>query len=378
MNVKEIDNLYGKKVLVRVGFDITIQDGVVSQTEDWRIKSALPTLEFLREKGAKIIIISHIGRDPEVTIRPVAEYLNKLFPVSFVPEVVGNNVEKAVASLGPGEAILLENLRQDKREIANDDAFAKELASLGDVFVNEAFLVSHRAHASIVGIPQHIPSYFGFQFENEIRELSGILENPKRPLLLILGGAKFETKLPLIEKFLKHADFIFVGGALVNNFFKESGYEVGQSLLDTTADISPIVGNPKLIIPEHVISYGPNGDREINPKEVGKDEKILDIGLSTIESLKEYIDSAGTILWNGPMGNYENGYGKASALLAQYIARSDAYSIAGGGDTVVILEETKMFNKFNFVSTGGGAMLEFLISGTLSGIQAIFNTYGNT
>lgn len=367
-NIKQIKNLKGKRVLVRVDFNLPISNGKVE--DDFRIEKALPTIQYLKKKGAKVIVITHLGKGGD-TLDLVAKTLHKHIAVKFVPRVLGNLVERAVAEMQNGDVILLENLRNDPGEKNCDKTFAETLASYGDVYVNEAFPVSHRGDASIVMLPKLLPAYAGLQMEAEVKNLSKALK-PKHPFLLILGGAKFSTKMPLIKKYLKTADGVFIGGALLNDFLKAEGYEVGKSLVEEgDYGIEKLLKNKKLILPFDVVVK--DGDKliHVDVKEVTKGETILDIGKDSVDMLAPLIKHAKLILWNGPLGKYEDGGGKSTKEILKLIAASRAESIIGGGDTVALISEMKMEKKFTFVSTGGGATLDFLSTGTLPGIKAL-------
>ena len=368
-NIKQIKNLKGKKVLMRVDFNVPIKNGRVE--DDFRIKKALPSIKFLKQKGAKIILITHLGKGGE-SLALVAKALNKYLKVKFIPEVVGEKVTQAVLQMKNREIILLENLRNNEGEQSKNKIFAQKLADLADLYVNEAFSVAHREDSSIVILPKLLPAYAGLQLEAEINNLSLAIKSPAHPFLFILGGAKFSTKMPLIKKYLKTADNVFVGGALLNDFLKAKGYEVGMSLVDEgDFGIDKILKNKKLILPTDVLVK--SGDKLINKKanEVGKDEIILDIGKNSVAMIKPYVQKAKLILWNGPLGKYEAGGAKTTKEILKCVAASSAESIIGGGDTVVLISEMKMENKFSFVSTGGGATLDFLANGTLPGIKAL-------
>jgi phosphoglycerate kinase len=349
----DLGELKDKKIVVR--FDLNIP----SLEDTDRITKSLPTLEFLKNAGAKVIIISHIGRDPQETLGPVAEFMKIPLVKEFDAAVLETN-----------QVIMLENLRQNPGEEANDEAFAKQLASYADVYVNDAFAVSHRAHASVVGIPKFLPSYAGLQLEQEINHLSQAF-HPEHPSILVLGGAKFETKLPVIQKFLPIVDRVLIGGALVNNFYKEMGYEIGSSLIDDSAHIANLVGNSKIIIPEIVVVESDKGQQEKNIKDVVSGEKIVDIAESGLDTYKDIFSGARFIIWNGPLGNYENGFVAGTKKMVDLIAGSQGTSIVGGGDSVALIEQFKLEDKFTFLSTGGGAMLEYLANETLPGIEAL-------
>lgn len=370
-SVKTLKNIKGAFVLVRTDFNVPLKGTKV--LDDTRIKVALPTISHLRKAGAKVILMSHIGRDPEESLKPVYHALKKHLPtVHFSPEVIGVKTTKLLTTMKNGDVLLLENLRSNKGEKANDPLFAKALANIADIYVNEAFPVSHRGDASIVGVPKLLPHYAGFQMEREVKELSKVLK-PKRPFLFILGGAKIETKLPILKKFLKIADTVFVGGVLANNFFIEKGYHIGQSKYDADApSIKPLMKNKKLILPTTVVvAEGKNKKKEIMADAIEATESVFDIGPTSIKNLESAIKKAKVILWNGPMGWYEGGYVETTELLLSMLAKSKAETIIGGGDTSVLVEQKKMAKKFTFVSTGGGATLDFLAEGTLPGIKAL-------
>ncbi len=371
-DLTNIEYLKDVRVLLRADFNVPI---VASKVEnDYRIRMALPTINALRSKGAKVIIISHIEvKDGEKnTLEPVAKALNDLgVPVKFV-----KNIRDAVAvteKAKAGECILLENLRQFDGEKANDPKFAQELASLADVYVNDAFSVSHREHASVVGVPKYIPAFSGLQMQKEIEALTKAF-HPDHPFLFILGGAKFETKLPLLERFIRIAENVFVVGALAHDFFEDKGYELGKSLTsDTDFDLRNYADNPKLLLPIDVVVE--SGDIK-SPNMLTSKEKIVDAGPKTLELLSKKINEARFILWNGPLGLYEGGYKKGTLEVAKMIASragaiNSVTSIVGGGDTLAAIAELGIEDKFTFVSTAGGAMLEYLSKGTLPGIDAI-------
>jgi phosphoglycerate kinase len=267
---------------------------------------------------------------------------------------------------------LLENLRNNKGEQKCSKIFAEKLAKLADIYVNDAFPVSHRRDASIVLLPTMLPCFAGLQLEEEVKNLSHAFKKPKRSFLFILGGAKFSTKMPLIKKYLKLADYVFIGGALADDFLKAEGYEVGKSLTDdVNYGISGILKSKKLILPGDVVIR--RGSKLITKKidQIKKNENILDIGKETVEKLKPLIKNAKLVLWNGPLGKYEAGGGASTKKVLKLVAASGAESIIGGGDTVVLVSKMKMEKKFSFVSTGGGATLDFLADGTLPGIKAL-------
>ncbi len=369
MNVRWIQEqkgaLAGKVVLVRSGLNVPVENGVV--INDFRIRKALPTLQFLHEEGAKIIVVAHIGREQDETLKPVATELEKHLPITFVQTRDTLNI----TAMHNGDIVLLENMRQDPREVANDDSFALELVRDVDIFVQDAFAVCHRQHTSIVGIPKLIPSFGGLLLHDEITALTSAL-NPQHPALCILGGAKFSTKEPLIKKFLATYDDVFVGGALQNEILAARGFVVGKSVVEDGRVPEDILHNDALRDAIDVVAMAPDETaRTVRVGAVAPDEMIVDIGEETIAAIAADIGKYKSILWNGPMGWYEKGYDAATAALAHAIADTDAYSIVGGGDTVAVIQKEHLEDKFDFVSTGGGAMLEFLLNKSLPGIDAL-------
>lgn len=376
--IKDIEVFEGVKIMVRVDFNVPIKNSLV--IDDFRIKSAFPTINYLRERGAKVILIGHLesNEQSDNTLKPVVEYMNNLVTDStkkflFVKNLLNANsfIENEMKN---GDCVLLENLRNSEGEKKNDPDFTKALASLADIYINDAFSVSHRAHASVVGLPKLLPSYAGFQLEKEIENLSKAFD-PSHPFLFILGGAKFETKLPLLEKFINIADTVFVGGALATDFFREKGYQIGISLVsEGNFDLSKYIDNKKLMLPVDII----NQNNEVKDVDgLNSDDNNVDSGPKTLELLKNKVTEAKFILWNGPLGIYEKGFKAGTLGLAKMIANKfdqDGGSIetlVGGGDTIAAIAENNDEDKFSFVSTGGGAMLEFLAKGTLPGIEVL-------
>lgn len=359
-SIRNLKNIKGKTALVRVDFNVPIKGGRVE--DDFRIRKTLPTIKFLQKKGAKVILISHLGKNGKESMKPVAICLRKY-------------IKKNIT--------LLENIRKYPGEEKNDLKLAKKLSKFGDFYVNDAFSVCHRKHASVVGLPKYLPSYAGFQLEEEIKNLSKVFKKPKHPFLFILGGAKFSTKMPLIKKYIKIADYLFIGGALLNDFLKAKGYEIGKSLVDDTKGIEKILKNRKLVLPIDVVVKNTTNSamaefvalRKVN--EVKKDEVIIDVGPSAEKILFPIIKKSKLILWNGPLGKYENGGDKATKKILKLVLKSKSQVVIGGGDLVScipksILEPKTKNQKPNlFVSTGGGATLDFLANGTLPGIKAL-------
>lgn len=360
----------GKKVLLRVDLNVPIVGDEVR--DDFRIRAIFPTLEHLRASGARTIIISHIENDVTDSLARVASYISRFVALkAFVKDEA--SIGSVISSMSDGDIIMLENLRKNPGEKNNDPGYAARLASFADIYVNDAFAASHRVHASIVGIPRLIPGFAGIRFAQEIERLSESFE-PPRPFLFILGGAKFDTKLPLIEKFLVIADYVFVGGALANDIFKEKGYEIGRSTVSPMrVDLRHIESNPKLIIPGDVVVENPLETVTKDPQSVIPEDRIYDAGEKTVSELSDLLNDVRYVLWNGPLGDYEKGYGSATEVLARSIISSGVKSIIGGGDTVACVSKLGLLDKFSFVSTGGGAMLDFLATGTLPGIAALKN-----
>jgi phosphoglycerate kinase len=368
-SVAELHELEGKFVFLRTSLNVPVKDGKVSN--DFRIVQSLPTIKFLIERGAKVILCSHLGRSADESIAPVVEVLQKHIHVEFSPEVTGPISTQKCNELQNGQVLLLENVRRDAREVENDPVFAMELASLADIFVNDDFAASHREHASLHAICKLLPSYAGLNCIHEYEELSKVM-NPSSPSLFVLGGAKFETKMPLVEKYLDIYDHICIGGALVNDFLKAKGYEVGTSLVsDVSLEGSHLLTHPKILLPVDVLAVKDGVRRIADIADVHSDESILDAGPKTIELLTPYIQNAKTILWNGPLGNYENGYQDQTVACAKLIASASAYTVVGGGDTVAAIEALQSSDKYDFLSTAGGAMLTFLELGSLPALDAL-------
>jgi 3-phosphoglycerate kinase len=365
------ESLRGKKVIVRCDFNAPIKKGKI--VDDVRIKGSYKTINYLKNSGAKIILLSHIGRDPEDSLRPVYKFLKKTYKISFIEDFDFPDCNKFINRMDDGEIVLFENLRQRKEEKAGDVGFAKLLASMGEIFVNEAFSVSHRDHASITGIPQFIHSYIGFQFKDEIENISKVFD-PEHPFLVLMGGAKFQTKIKLINTLDEKADSIFVGGALANDIFRAKGIEVGTSVVSdiNKEKIKKIADSEKVFTPVDVKVLTKIGLKKTKKFDQLKEgDTIMDGGKQTFKILQKEIKKAKMIVWNGPFGLYEEGYDYLTKKVAGEIAKSDAFSIVGGGDTLTEISRRKNFNDYGFVSLGGGAMLEFISSRTLVGIEAL-------
>lgn len=372
--IQSAKGLRGKRVLVRAGLNVPLSMNA-RVVDDYRITRALHTIRYLQKKGAKVIIVSHIGRRMTDTLRPVANYLNRHLntKVGFAPDILDPDLPEIIANMKNGSVLLLENLRTDQGEVCNDKAFAKYLASLGDVYVNDAFSVSHRKHASITGIPKHLPSYAGLQLQDEVKYLSKALE-PKHPFLFIVGGAKIATKMPLLKKFTSVADDVFVGGALAHSIFVELDIAIGRSLLDTSGvkGIQKLAQNARVHIPLDVVVEEKDGrSRNKKLEDIKKTDRIVDAGKETRLYFEELLSGKKLIVFNGTLGDYEHGHGKATKHLLHLIAESSATTIVGGGDTVTLVRKMKREKDYTFVSTGGGAMLDFLADGKLPGIDAL-------
>jgi len=376
-SVREIPILENVPVFVRASLNVPIENGKVANT--YRLKHAVPTIEFLRQNHARVIIGSHIGEKGTETLEPVYQALKAMMPdISFCPVSTGKEAREAVRQLSPGGVLVLENLRRHRGEIMNDMGFAEELAELADVFVEDSFDTCHRMHASIVSLPTLLPSYAGLQLIEEVTQLSKALA-PKSPSLAVIGGAKFGTKEPVIRKLLSLYTHVFVGGALANDFIQAAGHSVGKSLVSGTgADaLKELLKDPRLVLPVDSLVCSCTGTKKpvdarvATLDEVKEDEVMLDHGPKTIEVLTKLAANAKTILWNGPLGEYELGFVQATDALAVAIANSGAQSYLGGGDTEASIESLGLNSRFSFVSTGGGAMLEFLAKGTLPGIAAL-------
>lgn len=387
-------NISGNRILVRVDFNVPLgPDGTVS--DDTRIVRALPTLTYLLERGGRVIVTSHLGRPkgeakPEFSLRPVAEHLATLIesPVRFSPELTGEGVKAAAEDLGDGEVLLLENTRFDPGETKNEPALAESLASLADIFVNDAFGAAHRAHASTVGAAQVIRdrggrAVAGFLMERELQYLGMALHSPERPFVAVLGGAKISGKIDVIQALLPKVDRLIIGGAMANTFLKALGLEVGASLVeDDRLEVAKTVlaaAGEKLLLPVDCVvasEIAPDADtRVVDRGDVGQGDRIADIGPGSMALFSDALDGAQTVVWNGPMGVFEmEPFAEGTIHVAQAVARvSDAggTTIVGGGDSVAAAEAAKVTERLSHVSTGGGASLEFLAGSVLPGVAAL-------
>ena len=355
-------DLKGKTVIVRASFNVPLALGEVRNS--FRLKRALPTLKYLREQGARTIIVSHIGRGVEETLRPVYDALVPTLPMTWGGTITDDAFLDIKNQMQDGDIVLCENLRQDTREEENDPQYVALIAKYGDIFVNDAFAEAHRKHASTFGLSTLLPTYAGITLNEEVSELQKVME-PLHPSLFLLGGAKFETKMPLVEKYLSLYDHVFVGGALTNDVLKARGFEVGQSLVSEVSLVdAPFLWSEKLLIPVDVVVDGPNGVLTKPVDAVTVDEKILDMGPETVLMLSRYITAAKTTLWNGPFGNYEAGFVESTEAVARLISEAEGFCVLGGGDTVAAVEKLGLNDKFGFISIGGGSMLTYLEHGT--------------
>lgn len=394
LNKKTIEDIevQGKKVLVRCDFNVPLKDGEI--TNDKRIVAALPTIKYLIENGAKVILCSHLGRPkgeykPEFSLAPVAkklsEYLGKEVKLAEDPEVVGENAKKIASELENGDVMLLENVRFRAEETKNVEAFSKELASLAEIFVNDAFGTAHRAHCSTTGVADYLPAVCGYLIQKEIKFMGGALANPKRPLVAILGGAKVSDKIGVISNLIDKCDTIIIGGGMAYTFMKFLGHSIGDSLLeaDWVEKAGEMMADAKakgvnfLIPVDNKVGkeYDENTEAMIvNSDEIPDGWMGLDIGPKSMDLFVDAIKGAGTVIWNGPMGvsEWEN-FAAGTIAVANAVAESGAVSIIGGGDSVAAVTKLGFADKMSHISTGGGASLEFLEGKELPGIAALMD-----
>jgi phosphoglycerate kinase len=385
--IRDVD-VQGKRVLVRVDFNVPIESGKV--LDDWRLRATLPTIRYLTERGAKVILLSHLGRpkgkrDEQFSLRPVAQRLSELLgqPVQFADDCVGEVAEQTVAQLQAGEVLLLENLRFHAGEEANDDSFAQQLARLGDVFVNDAFGAAHRAHASVHAITKFLPSYAGLLMEQEVTHLSRLLEAPEKPFVAVLGGAKVSDKIGVIRNLLTKVDALLIGGAMAFTFLKAQGYETGKSLVEADKlDLAnALLGEARekgveLVLPVDVAvaeSDAEDAATQVVPvTSIPADKAGYDIGPETANLFAERIRTAKTVFWNGPMGRFERTPFKAGTkAIAEALAQCSGTTVVGGGETAAAAFEFGIADKVTHVSTGGGAALELLEGRELPGIAVL-------
>jgi phosphoglycerate kinase len=382
--IRDID-VKGKRVLVRVDYNVPIKDGAVG--DDTRIRAAMPTLQYLLDHGAAVILCSHLGRpkegpDPKFSLKPVATHLSQLMgkPVAFAEDCIGPKAEAAAKALKPGGVLLLENTRFHPEEEKNDPGMSKQLASLAEVYVNDAFGSAHRAHASTEGVAKFLPAVAGFLMEKEIQYLGAAVADPAKPFIAILGGAKISDKIGVIKNLLGKADTVLIGGGMANTFFKAQGYPVGDSLVedqasDTAKEILKSAGS-KLRLPVDIVvgdkfeAGAAHKNMPTGPVPAGW--RILDIGPETITAYAKVIKNAKTVVWNGPMGVFEfPEFAKGTFGVAKAVADSGAVSIIGGGESVAAIQQSGLAGKITHISTGGGASLEMLEGLQLPGVVAL-------
>ena len=377
-----------RRVLVRVDFNVPLEEGAVA--DDTRIKAALPTIELLRERDASVVLVSHLGRpggkhDPALSMRPVAEHLATLLGarVHRAPAVVGDEVETMAAGLGPGEVLLLENVRFEPGETENDPRLAEALAALGELYVNDAFGAAHRAHASTEGVAHRLPGYAGLLLEREVRELTRVVESPERPLVVVLGGAKVSDKVGVIDRFLEVADRVLIGGAMCFSFFRAQGIPTGDSLVEEEgvklaeeALRRAEQSDCELVLPSDLVlgrSFDAGTEvRDSDGTAVPDGWMGLDIGPATAARYADAIEAGGTVLWNGPMGAFElEPFAAGTRTVAEAVAAAPGTTVLGGGDSVAAMQSFGLADKVDWLSTGGGASLELLEGKKLPGVEAL-------
>jgi phosphoglycerate kinase len=377
----------GKRVLLRADLNVPLKDGKVA--DETRIRASLPTIELLRERGASIVLVSHLGRpeghDPSLSMEPVAERLGELLhtPVQQAPALVGDEVRAMAEKLGPGDVLLLENSRFEEGETKNDGALADALAGLADLYVNDAFGTAHRAHATTEGVAHRLPGYAGLLLEQEVERLTAIREPPKRPLIIVLGGAKVTDKLGVIDHFLGFAEEILIGGAMCFSFFKAEGRDTGNSLVEQEGVESAkrVLGDAEgsdsiLELPEDLVlgrELDPGTEtRELNGVDVPEGWMGLDVGANTSANFSKRISRAGTVFWNGPMGAFEvPPFDAGTRAVAEAVAVAPGHTVVGGGDSVAALHEFGLADSVDWISTGGGASLELVEGRELPGLEAL-------
>lgn len=385
LTIRDID-LKGKRVLTRVDFNVPLADGKVA--DDTRIRAALPTINYMREKGAKVILVTHLGRPKGVTeslrLDPVASRLGELgVSVKKLNDCIGDEVKKAVSEMKEGDVILLENVRFYPEEEKNDPKFAQELASLADIYVNDAFGTAHRAHASTEGVARILPAVAGFLMEKEIKFFSKVLESPERPFVAVLGGAKVSDKIGVIKNLLEKVDVLLIGGGMAYTFLKALGYEVGQSICEVDKltlakellDLAK-VKNVEIVLPVDVViadRFAPDANTKVVPvSQIPTDWQGLDIGPQTREIFAQKVSQAKTIVWNGPLGVFEMpAFSEGTKTVGTAIANTNALKVVGGGETAEAVEKFGLADKMTHVSTGGGASLEFLEGKVLPGVAIL-------
>ena len=374
----------GKRVLVREDLNVPLSNGTVA--DDSRVRAAAPTLQHLAQRGARVIVLSHLGRpkdrEPDLSLKPIAPDLARRVgrEVQFAEDCVGEPAMSAVDKLQSGQLLLLENVRYHKEDEANDPAFARRLAALGDLFVNDAFAASHRAHASVVGVAAYLPAFAGELMEAELRALRQALDNPRRPMVAVVGGAKVSTKVGVLRNLLKKVDSLLIGGAMANTFFKARGWPTGSGLVEDTAlkEANAVAADAgdKLILPvDLVCARKMEAGEALRIMEADKVEPgwmALDIGPRSVSLFNQKIRGAGTVIWNGPVGVAEiRDFSDGTKAVGEAIATSGAYTLVGGGDTVAAIESLGLAGRYSHVSTGGGATLEYLEGKELPGVAIL-------
>ena len=386
--VKDFD-FTDKKVLVRVDFNVPLKEGKI--TDDTRIKAALPTLKYiLDQKGAKLVLMSHLGRpkgkkDPAFSLAPVASYLADLtgWTVKMADDVIGEGVKKEADSLAAGEVLVLENTRYYEGETKNDPDLAKQIAELGDVYVNDAFGTAHRAHASTEGVTKYLSSCAGFLIEKECKFFDGILENPQKPFVAVIGGAKVSSKIGVLESLLPKCTSLVIGGGMAYTFLKVKGHTIGKSLFEeeyvaTAQNLlkSAESAGVEIILPEdHIVASEFSQDAQgeyVESTDIPEGKIAMDVGVKTIEKIKARISDAKSLVWNGPLGVFEfDNFAKGTLQVAEYVADCKGTTVVGGGDSVAAVNKFGYADKIDHVSTGGGASLEYLEGKVLPGIAAL-------
>ena len=387
--IRDID-VSGKRVLIRVDFNVPLDEKSGNITDDSRIKAAVPTIDYLLDHDAKLVLCSHMGRPkghivPGLSLKMVAERLARILrqPVDFAPDCIGPEVKDMVDRMKNADVLVLENLRFHPEEEKNDPAFARALAELGEIYVDDAFGTAHRSHASIVGVAKYLPSVAGLLLEKEINSLGKVLLDPVRPFGLLLGGAKVSDKVALIENILPRVDFIIIGGGMAATFLKAKGHEVGLSLLDPNIEIASYLiekaekHNVKIYRPEDLVVAGIGSDANwetVSVKNIAADKRIMDIGALTISRFTRILERCKTVFWNGPMGIYEiSQFAEGTRAMARIISSINATTIIGGGSTAEIVTAMNLNGRMTFVSTGGGAALKFLSGETLAGVEVLLD-----
>ena len=393
--IKNIE-VKGKRILLRLDLNVPIDLSTHTITDTNRIMQSLATINYLCERGAKVIICSHLGRpdgkvNPDYSLRPVSECLAKLVKnkVVFATDTIGEDAKQKISQMEEGDIVVLENLRFDKREEENNTTFCKELAKLADIYVLDAFGTAHRKHASTYGVAKLLPNAVGLLIGKELKGISNVLDDPNRPLVAVLGGAKIEDKIPVIENLLNVANYILIGGGMAYTFIKAQGGSVGKSLVDESkvSLAKDLLSKAESKNVEIVLPMDNVCNKSVDSKDKAKvflssqipdDYMGLDIGKKTIKLFKKYIKKAGTVVWNGPMGVFEdNRYAVGTNKIAKYVAKTKAYTFVGGGDSVAAVVKSGYAKKINHLSTGGGASLKLLEGQTLPGIDAIDDIENN-